>query len=230
MGRPATGLPTVGEYLEQTGLTRDEMRARLEQSGFAGARLNPAKQIPQKWASTLGLAAAEPDDSSPGPDAANLPPGRAGERSPTQPEGAKVAPLPVAIGQVAAERIASTYGLIGGVASMAAGNVKVAQVVDAYSTPIGEAWVRAAEENEFARRVVQLMSAGGATGELVTMHLVLVGGLLYVTGRAPAFAGLYSRRFGPPPPVTPTTEPPRAGAGDEAADAAVGDAPSAAAA
>lgn len=234
----AAGMPTLGEVLAARGQTKEELQTELGTFGIELAdetmkRFSVNRPIPKKWGSVLGYAAAAPEDGSPGPDASTIPPGRAGERSPTEPTGAKQAPLPIPVGAIAAERIANTYGLFGGLASMAAGEPRIAQVVDAYSTDIGQAWVRAAEENEFARRVVMLMSAGGATGELVMVHLVLVGGLLYVTGRGPGFGGLYAHRFGPPPPQKPPAGAAAdggAGAGDAPPEPAVGDAPGAVAA
>jgi hypothetical protein len=230
-GRPRNTLPTVGEYLEATGQTRETLRERLQLAGIevSADRTRPSRQLSPAWADVLGIAPdpGAPGDGSPGADGTGSPPpGRSGERPPSEPPGAKQAPLPVQVGQLAAERIAQTYSFVGAGASMATGLPQVAAVFDAYSPTIGAAWVKAAEENEFARRVVTLMSAGGATGELVMAHVVLVGGLLYVSGRADTLGGLYGQRFGPPPPRI-VAEP---RAGDAAAGDSVADAPSQAAA
>lgn len=237
MTSSANGRPTVGEVLEARGLTRDELYAVVTAGGSRMTRANfdkmsRGKTIPKSWAAALGYDAELPldgDASGSGGTGGADPSGRAGERPPIEPEGARQQPVPAALRGLAVERIASTYGFLGGLGGMLSGNEAVPKVVDAYSSPIAEAWLRAAEENEFAARVVKLMTAGGATGELVTMHLILVGGLLYVTGRAPAFEGLYGARFGPPP-VVPAARPERAPSADEAAADAVGDAAGAAAA
>jgi hypothetical protein len=216
---------TIGEYLDRTKLTREGLAERLQLAGVAVSdprrAFSPSKRIPKSWGAALGIGAASLDaDDDSSSSATTPPPGREGERPPTEPAGAKQAPLPIEVGQLAAERIAQTYAFIGAGVGTASGNVRIGQVFDAYSPEIGKAWVRAAEENEFARRVVTLMSAGGATGDLVMVHVVLVGGLLYVSGRAPALEGLYGRRFGPPPVFVE----PGAAAGDAAAGDPVGDA------
>lgn len=224
---------TVRELLEARNISRDELATLLAEHGIATTAdaLQPARPIRKRWAVALGLASPPPASSeyvgaqgTPESD----PLGRPDERPPREPAGAKQAPLPVAITQIAKERIAGTYGLVGEGVAMATGNAAVGQVFGAYSDPIADAWLKAAEENEFAARVVKLMSAGGATGELVTMHIVLVGGLLYVTGRAPALEGLYGRRFGPPPIVKPARASGNGSSADASADDAVGDASTAA--
>jgi hypothetical protein len=211
-------MPTLGEYLEQTGTTREELLVLLTERGVelkpSHSKMALSRPLPKRWLDALGIADQQTLDDEP----------TVRDRfGPSEPPGAKQAPLPVAVGQLAAERISSAYAMIGGGVGAAIGEPKVGEVFGAYSDPIGAAWVKAAEENEFAARVVKLASAGGATGELVTMHIVLVGGLLYVTGRAPALSGLYSRRFGAPPVAAPRpVAEPRAG--DETADDALGDA------
>jgi hypothetical protein len=218
---------TVGDYLAATGLTREELGARLAERGVElkdpSRQLVPSKKITKTWAGALGLEPQlELDD-----DPAQPSPGRDGERPPTAPPNARPAPLPATITQLAEERIAETYNFLGGVGGMALGEPRVGQVVAAYSPTIAKAWIHAAEENEFAARVVRLMSAGGATGELLMTHLVMIGGLLYVTGRGDAFGGLYSGQFGPPPP-RPAARSDNGRAAPTAAADAVGDAAGAA--
>lgn len=228
MARPP--LRRVGSVLDELGWTRDELAAFLRENGIEPTepQLRPSQPIRKGWAALLPINPREPDLD--GADTADPSTGRVGERPPSEPPGARQAPLPVSVTQLAEERISSAYKMVGGGIAMGSGNERIAHVFDRYSDPIASAWVKAAEENEFAKRVVQFMSAGGATGELVTTHLILVGGLLYVTGRAPALQGLYGRTLGAPPVVV-VGPPERPGDGaDAAAGDAVGDAAGAAAA
>lgn len=222
---------TNGELLDALGWTAEDLELFLSTSGLEPNRsqLRRSKRPLRRWEDAF--AALPIPDSTPlgADDGAGGEPSpvdggrRDGERPPTPPPGARIAPLPATITALAEERIAHAYGFIGGGVGMATGNPQIPRVVDEYAPAIGRAWVKAAEENEFARRVVTMMSAGGATGELVMAHVIMVGGILYVSGRAPALAGIYGHKFGPPSVVAPQE---RGGGGDGADGAgdAVGDA------
>ena len=224
---------TNGALLDALEWTPDEMFAFLERSGMNPNRsqVRRSKRPLRKWEGAFsslaipdvpsGLASEPLAGGEPSPASGDA--GRDGELPPTPPSGARLAPLPVSLSQLAEERIAHAYGFIGGGVGMATGNPMIPRVVDEYSPAIARAWVKAAEENEFARRVVSMMSAGGATGELVMAHLVMVGGILYVSGRAPALSGIYGHKFGPPPVVASPPSGSAGGDGDDGSGDAVGE-------
>lgn len=216
---------------------------KITASGW-GAQKYRAKP-PKEWAEALRLngAAADPPVETQSSESRVLfedePPfsgddtGSSSESPPTPPTGAKIE-LPPSARTVAAERIRQAYGIIGYGASVATQNRGISVVTDAYSPAIAEAWLRAAEENEFCRRVVAMMSAGGAAGELVLCHVIWIGGLLYVSGRIPNVGGLYGRfdgfRVVSAPEQAGEAPPDPYDAARQGAAGPVGDAPAAAAA
>lgn len=216
--------PSLGEVLSDLGMSKAEFHDLMVSRGVEMApsfdKYSITRPIQKRWAEALGIAA--PPKVPSGDEDPLAAAGTRAERPPTEPAGARQAPLPVAIGEIAAERIAGAYDLFGTAASSFTGNPRIGGVVSAYSTEIGKAWVRAAEENQYAAAVVRFISAGGATGELVMVHVVLISGLLYVTGRAPALQGLYGARFGPPPVAATPAGANGAAAGDASAGAPVG--------
>lgn len=232
---------TAREYVDANGLTLQEF-SDIVGVPLANVQRMTKRPMPNTWADKLGPGAKRQADDV--PHAPGEPPPVRPERdepvTPNPPPGARLAPVPVDVGVAAAGRIADAYRFIGGGVATATGEQAIAQVVDGYAPDIGKAWVAAAQENEFARRVVNLMSAGGPMGDLVMAHVILIGGVLYVTGRAPALAAVYRHRFGdppPPPPVEPdggvVVEPDRPfgsndGTGTSAADSDVGPAAAAA--
>lgn len=222
----AKGYPTVREFRQQSGMSAEMMAAAI---GITPEELSrrSGRPLTRAWAQRLGVQRVEDrlnGDTQPSPTASDDgdPHGSGGEPnplgdapppehplrdstvSPTPPPGARQQPLPADQASTAAERIAQAYAFIGGGVGQATGEPQVGVVFDEYSPAIGRAWVKAADENEFARRVVNMMAVGGPMGELVMSHVILLGGVLYVTGRAPALQGVYGRRFGPPPVVEPT--------------------------
>lgn len=162
---------------------------------------SPKRKAPKAWVEALGL-----DSSSPLPQG---PPESAGgenqsETPPKAPEGAEIVRLhPQPIEGFARQRIAGTYGLIGSGLGSALGNDGVGKVWDDYSGPIADAWIEAAKTNEFARRFVEFMTAGGPMGEVVFLHVTLIAGTLYVAGQFPE-VGLFGKyaqyRREPPQP------------------------------
>lgn len=162
-------------------------------------------ELREDWAAALGLSTlsgqpddlAEPSDGlfGPGldPDAAGA--ARASEQPPRPPSAEKVqqAPLPVSLSALAEERIARAYGLIGYGASVGTGVPGIAKVTDDCAPNIARAWVRAADQSEFARRVVEFATSGGATGELVLVHAFWIAGILYVSAAIPNVGGLFDK-------------------------------------
>jgi hypothetical protein len=195
--------------MEAHGLDDETLAAEL--STKLGKEIKPGgvkrfshyNKIPKTWAEALSIPPSNEAQSEEGTDA----PQRPSSAPPTAPPGSKML-LPA--GDVARERIAQTYGLIGGGISAATGNKGYSIVVDDCAPGIAAAWLKAAEENDFARRVVSLMSAGGATGELVLTHIILVSGLMYVSGVIP-FA--VNPRWSPLAPVVPVSAASAAGDG-----------------
>lgn len=178
----------VQDYLDQQGISDVELAERLGRD-VRGVRGMKSREIPKGWARQLGVvfdedaAAVERERYVQGAKAAS----RAGDEPPTAPDPSKVerAALPAVVDpSVAQERIAALYGGIGFAVSQRTGNAGYAAVTDEQAPAIARAWVKAAEENEFARRVVALMGSGGTLGELAMAHVVWVMGLAYVSGRS----------------------------------------------
>ncbi len=210
---------TVGELIDEyggRGPLLAELRARgrsLKDIHSLGGRQKP---VPSSWRRALEL-----DDpaASPGSAAGAAAPGfddaagglgdvGAGERQtetpPVAPAGAKVQPSALQVRGFARDRIAKTYRFVGTGLAMGAdpegansdsgpgGGIVAAW--DNFAPPIADAWIAAAEEgNVLARRFVELMSAGGTMGEVVTLHVGLIGTTLYVMGQIPEVGPLFGR-------------------------------------
>lgn len=195
-GRPRP----LQDWMEQEGLDLQATAQRVSEK--LGKPVTPElvyqysrrSSVPKSWAFALGIeGAADPPDSSAREGGA----GRAAsaERAPRMPPGAPVAPSLAVIGDVARERIAATYETVGYAAGLLLEEPGIKVVTDDYAPEIAKAWVKAAEENEFAARVVRLMSSGGAMGELVVCHLLWLMGIAYVTGRVDDPTGLLARKY-----------------------------------
>lgn len=201
-------------YRLANSLTIEELTARLNGAGHRtknGEALSTryvgmictqkTRRPPQAWAETFRLPDEPPPDRSPGaappPGAEPLAPGAdlptGGGESPPRPLPGTNVILEPSMAQVAQERIAGFYGLIGGAIGTASGQPEITEVTDAVAPDIARAWIRAAEENDLARRVVRFATMGGSSGELVFAHAFWIGGLLYVTGRIPNLGGLFGR-------------------------------------
>lgn len=191
----------LSEYRARKGYTYEELATEVSEKlgkpiSVQGARLYCArKKIPPAWAAALGLDAEPPAEEvsgssthpENGPDLGRV---RSESEPPKPPDSAHVAPIVAPkSGDFAfvQGRIAQCYNLAGAGVSMVSGNDGYAVVFAEYSPYIAEAWIKAADEGSgIAKKVVELAKAGGATGELVSAHLILIGGILYVGDKAPA--------------------------------------------
>lgn len=185
----------VREHRDSLGLTSKEYAQLLsEKTGrpVTDRRVSAElkRELPKPWAAAFGLDASDGGDSDPTSES----PVETG-RPPRMPEGAPRAPLPAVASSVAKERLTELYGLVGFMGTRISGHEGVKVVSDDYAPHIADAWLKAAEENEFARRVVRLVSAGGAVGELVTVHVIWLLAILYVTGRTDDPTGLLARKY-----------------------------------
>ncbi len=191
----------VSEYLEQEGIEPAELAERLNsvtgtELGGRGVNLRKNKEMPKAWAVALGLSVDVPSSQ---PPESGEPAARQSERPPKKPEGSALMPIATDMAQ---QRIAEAYGLIGYGLALATENEGVKMVTDDQSQAIARAWVKAADTSEFARRVVRLASAGGAMSELVICHLVWLAGVAYVIGAAPDVStGSFTRKYGRYRPV-----------------------------
>ena len=193
----------VRDYMAAEGLDEQQLADRLGKE-VRGVRGMKNRELPRGWCEILNVpfdataAAVERErftGARPKREAEDTPP-RPHDDSAVQ--DAPRAPLPAVADQsIAEERIAQLYGGVGFALSARTGNPGYQLVVDDQAPHIARAWLKAAEENEFARRVVAMLSSGGATGELVMAHAVMVMGLAYVSGRS-SFdpLGTYARKYG----------------------------------
>jgi len=201
------------DYQDAHSLTDEEMARDLSallgrRIGAAGYKLHAysAKRDPKAWTAALGLAdddggseiAAEPGwlpDEDGGP-----PPLSEGEREPgtppRAPQGARV-DRPSLEGDytLVKQRLVQAYAAIGAGTSMITRNQGHAAVFDGYAPNLAQAWIDAARTNENVAKIVKFMETGGPVGELVIGHIILVGGLIYVSGRGPDLYVLYGGKF-----------------------------------
>lgn len=187
------------DYREQHGLSQEDLAERLSErlgrevkpSRVARLEKEKPKMLPKSYRDALGL-----DETNRPPDEALF--------APDPPPGAHIPMRDPAATELPslelqagiAGRIQQAYGAIGAGVALISGNDGVSVVFDSYSPEISRAWVQAAEQNEHCRRIVEFMQSGGAVGELVVCHLLLLVGLLYVTGRGPDLGVLVGAKRG----------------------------------
>jgi hypothetical protein len=193
----------VRDYMAAEGLDDQALADRLGKQ-VRGVRSMINREVPRGWCEILGIdfdapAAAIERERFLG----DAKPKRADDTPPTPHDQGAVRDAPqahlpaLADTSVAQERIAQLYGGLGFALTARSGNPGYQACVDDQAPAIARAWVKAAEENDFARRVVAMMSSGGATGELVMAHAVMVMGLAYVSGRSDFDPlGSYARKYG----------------------------------
>jgi hypothetical protein len=197
----------LGRYLESTNRTTDEVAVDL--SALLGKPITAQSVLlwsrrrkpPKAWAAALSLPdeVADPQEERYLDD--DVP---AGTERLLRDDDAPPAPLdpsrvvrPVLPDSLAAKkRISFAYSAIGGGVSEITGNQGVGAVMDSYSPALADAWLKAAAENENVAKIVRFLDSGGPVGELVFMHLLLVGAILYVSGRGPDALDAVYGKFG----------------------------------
>ena len=187
-------------YLDDSGRTNDEVAVDL--SALLGKPISPAAvrlwagktKAPKAWADALSLPdeiEEEPrerylDDDGPlDAEAAGLL--RDDASPPTPLDGTQVRQTgpPPGVARAAKKRITFAYAAIGGGVSEITGNQGIGVVMDSYAPGLADQWRAAAEVNPNVAKIVRFLDQGGPVGELVFMHLLLVGAILYVSGRGP---------------------------------------------
>lgn len=176
----------LADFRDQRGLSNDELAALLNERGVSiqgrsvdgrdvARRLR--KGMPKYWAAALELDNETPPPPPPDADPSSK---RPQEDAPKPPPGAKIeVPVPDA---GARKRISGAYKFAGAALAAGSGSQGVAHVWGDSSDRIADLWIEAAKENPWASRFVELMSAGGTTGDLAAAHLYLAGATLYVLG------------------------------------------------
>lgn len=231
------------DLLEQRGWTNADVAEQLNQAGLTinskddGPRPITADDVSRRsnrpvarsWRGPLDV----PDTPSPPVgDGAPQSGGGSSESPPTAPPGAKIQPVPVVDRAGAKKRIAWAYSFVGTGLAAGSGYEGIAHVWSDTAPSLAEAWLAAAAENPWAARVVSAAEAGGPVGELVGMHVYLLGATAYVAGAAiPGGDSIFAKysRHRHIPAVRPEPEPDnqgeRAGAGVAGAANGVADLP-----
>lgn len=194
-------------YRDDKGLTNEAIAEQLSAllgrpMSAAGVALHANRKVtPKAWAQALGLPEDERDEEpqesfvdappvSPGPFAEAEPP--------SPPASARFAPTPPSptVSGTVEGRIQDFYGMIGAGVGLVTQNEGYPALFDDYSPKLAQAWIAAGRENQNVAKILRFLESGGPVGELIICHALLVGGLIYVSGRAPALGTLYERKFG----------------------------------
>lgn len=213
-----------GDFLDERGISNEEAAALLGEHGIvltAGARVGEAvtekdiarrrrqgRPMPKIWQRAFGVEDSEPITPEPGSDE---PPsaGTDGQRArreapPRRPREARIE----IVEPGARKRIAGAYKFAGAALAAGAGSNGVAEVWADQADPIAELWIAAAQDNPWAARFVNMMSAGGAGGDLAAAHLYLVGATFYVLGAGiPGGDAIFAKYSRHRPPAVPKPEP-----------------------
>ncbi len=183
----------LSDYLAERNLTIEDAAALLAEKDVrivkgpnAGTpvtidhvkkRIN--NEISKPWAEAFGVD-QEPGGTSPADGTAPGAPSRSGGRRESAPK--RPADAPIQVGPGAQKRIAGAYKFAGAMLATGSGREGVAVVFGDCSEEIAKLWIEAAEESPWAARFVNMMQAGGVTGDLAAAHLYLAGATLYVLG------------------------------------------------
>lgn len=194
-------------YREERGLTNEAIAEQL--SALLGKPMSAAgvalhanrKKTPPKWADALGLPDDERDEERQ-ESFVDAPPAEVGSfaeaEPPSPPASTRFAPAPSAptVSGTVEGRIQDFYGMIGAGVGLVTQNEGYPALFDDYSPKLAQAWIAAGRENANVAKILKFLESGGPVGELIICHALLVGGLIYVSGRAPALGTLYERKFG----------------------------------
>lgn len=201
----------LGQYRDDRGLDNDAVAEQL--TALLGKKISPASvhlwssrpKPPKAWAQALGLSDEAPPQREDGDffTTAEPPLTAAGDTAepghPSPPPGTRFTPPASAAGggdyAVVRDRIQKFYGAIGAGVSMVSQNPGYGDVTDAYSGDLADAWIAAARQNQNVAKIIAFLESGGPVGELVIAHLILVGGMVYVSGRGPGLDFLYAGKF-----------------------------------
>jgi hypothetical protein len=202
-------LNLVGRHMQENDRSEEELAVDL--SALLGRKITPAgvrvmsrrKNAPKSWVDALGLAPEEEGAASfltdePQQGDFDSPLTREDDNPPTAPSGDKIIrPARPGVPNLSAKkRIEMAYGAIGSGATLLTGNRGYEGVAESYAPEIAQAWISAAEQNERVAKIVRFMESGGAVGELVVCHVLLVLGLVYVSGKGPQLDFIYGSKFG----------------------------------
>lgn len=226
----------LSELMAERGWTVEDVAARLSEHEVTFRRGSRAgepvdaeyiakrgsSQVPKVWSDALGVAYEEASPL-PGPtagDAGAAPGGSTAskgrrEQAPKRPAEAAIQVVEAGAGK----RIAGAYKFAGAALAAGSGSQGVAVVWSDQSDPIADLWLEAAKENPWAARFVNMMQAGGVTGDLAAAHLYLAGATLYVLGAGiPGGDAIFAKYSSHRPTVKPAARPgPPAGANGSAA-------------
>jgi hypothetical protein len=207
-------LNQLGHYRDSRGLTNEQVASEL--SALLGREISPVgvkawanrKKLPKEWVQVLNL----PEEPGGGREPDWMPPEQEGSASFGLPDGLDDPPMmppesgaassnrsPLSGGELAGarKRIAQAYNALGAGASMATRNDGYAAVTGLYSADIAEAWVEAGRENKHVAAILEWVNSGGALGNLVFAHVIMIGGFAYVAGYfhqlGPFFGGKLDR-------------------------------------
>jgi hypothetical protein len=209
----------LSDLLTDRGWTEEEVVAKLAEHevtfrrgdkkgqpiGLDYVQKRGSSEIPKVWFGALGVLEDPADD---GDQAGGTNKGRRSERPPVAPAG--TIPVLIVDNAGAKKRIAGAYKFVGAALAQGAQSPGVAEVWKDSADPIAELWLEAAKENPWAARFVNMMQAGGVTGDLAAAHLYLLGASAYVLGYTiPAGDAVFAKysRYRPVVYVQPAGEP-----------------------
>lgn len=230
----------LSELMDERGWSADDVAARLAEHEVTfrrGARAGEqvdaeyigrrgSSPVPKIWSDALGVAYEEASPTNPGgagaaPDDQAASKGRR-EQAPKRPKEAAIQVVEAGAGK----RIAGAYKFAGAALAAGSGSQGVAIVWSDQSDAIADLWLEAAKENPWAARFVNMMQAGGVTGDLAAAHLYLAGATLYVLGAGiPGGDAIFAKYSAHRPVVKPPAARPAGPAAGANGSAAAGDEP-----
>lgn len=199
-------MPLLSEVMSERGWNSDDVAAVLAEKGVTlsrgdnkGAPITTkivndrlTREVARPWRDALGLGDSPEPPSGKGDPGGSL--GGRRETPPKRPAEAQIQIQGPDNAAIAEKRIADLYRFLGGLLAAGSGAPGVSAVWNDSADPIARAWLETAKENVWAARFVRMMEAGGAGGELVYCHVLLLGGTLYVLGAGiPAGEHLFAK-------------------------------------
>lgn len=174
-------------YESMAELLSDKLGKQIKPHGVLAISKREDRNLPKSWLDALELERPEFIQESPdgGSGDAVEPGGAAPGTGGSSPSSL---PVPVELpfdGLEARKRIELVYVGVGEGVSRAMRDPRVAIVFRQHAPALAEKWIAAAKQNARIATVVTYVTAGGATGDLIIAHVMLVMSLLVITGKVP---------------------------------------------
>lgn len=189
-------MPVIADYMADNGLSDESMAELLtiklgredrpvKAHGVLAIRNRKDENVPKSWLDALDIELPEFIKESPLADGDEQPPLGGASGTGSSPPSL---PVPVDLpfdGLEARKRIELVYVGVGKGVAAAMRDKRIEIIFAQHAPKLADKWIAAARQNARVAQVITYVTAGGATGDLVIAHVMLVVSLLMISGKVP---------------------------------------------